>query len=89
MLRTAELAKINARLEEHTRELEHSPVVIAKKGVPVAVLVSVEDIDVESLAASGSPGFWAIIEESRAAPEKEGGIPSEEVARRLGIPQKG
>ena len=88
-MKTVELAKINARLEEYTRELGKSPLIITKKGVPIAVLVAIDGIDVEALAVSANPDFWAIIEESRAAHDKEGGISSEEVARRLGIPQKG
>ncbi|MBI4203360.1 MAG: type II toxin-antitoxin system prevent-host-death family antitoxin [Chloroflexi bacterium] len=89
MVRTIELSKISGHLEEYTRELSKSPLVITRKGTPVAVLIAVDDIDVETLAVSTNPDFWAIIEESQAAHEKEGGISSEEVARRLGIPKRG
>jgi len=86
-VRKVELSNINAHLEEYTRELGKSPLVITKKGVPFAVLVAADDINVEALMVSANSDFWAIIEESRAAHDKEGGISSEEVARRLGIPQ--
>ena len=82
---TVDFAKVNANLEEYTRELDKSPLIITKKGKPVAALVAVDDLDIEALALSANPDFWAIIERSRSRHTAEGGIPSEEVRRRLGL----
>ncbi|MBI2171492.1 MAG: type II toxin-antitoxin system Phd/YefM family antitoxin [Chloroflexi bacterium] len=88
-MRKIEQGKAQATLDEYTRQLGDEPLVITKKGKPVAVLVPVKDMDMETLSLSTNSDFLAIIERSRARHEKEGGISSEEVARRLGIPQKG
>lgn len=88
-MKKIEQAKATSTLADYTRDLGNEPLVITKRGVPIAVLMGVGDIDMEALSVSASPEFWAIIEESRAAHEKEGGISSEEVARRLGIRQEG
>jgi hypothetical protein len=40
--------------------------------------------DVEAMSLGDNPGFMAIIERSRERYRKEGGIPLEEVRRRLG-----
>ena len=88
-MRTIEQAKATGTLAEYTRELGNGPLVITKRGKPVAVLVPIEGRDFESLSLGTNPDFWAIIEESRAVHEEQGGISSEEVARRLGISPKG
>ena len=51
----------------------------------MAAVVSVEDYDLESLSLSTNPRFLEIIAESRRSLEREGGIPIEEMRRRLGV----
>lgn len=43
--------------------------------------------DLENIALSTNPKFIAIIEHSRLRQEKEGGISSDEMRRRLGLPR--
>ncbi len=82
-MRTVDFAKVSANLEEYTRELDKSPLIITKRGKPVAALVAVDDLDIEALALSANLDFWAIIERSRARHAAEGGISSEDVRLRL------
>jgi hypothetical protein len=54
----------------------------------VAALVSIRHADWETIALSMNPNFIAVIEESRKAHQKEGGVSSVEMRRRLGIKPK-
>ncbi len=63
----------------------NEPVVITENGKPVAVLLNVENADMETLSLSMNPKFIAIIERSRARAREEGGIPLEDIRRELGI----
>ena len=44
--------------------------------------------DAEAISLSTNPRFLAIIERSRLRQKREGGISSEEMRRRLGLPKK-
>ena len=57
---------------------------VTNGGQPVAVVVSVENADMESISLSLNPEFMEIIDRSRVRQEKEGGISSEEMRRRFG-----
>jgi PHD/YefM family antitoxin component YafN of YafNO toxin-antitoxin module len=72
-------------LATYTEQVGNGPVVVTEKGKPVAVLVPVENADLETIALSTNPGFLALIERSRARMRTEGGIPSDEIRRRLGV----
>lgn len=82
-MKALELAKATAPLEQYARNLK-GPVVLTVEGKPVAALVPIEKVDLESLALSTSAEFVALIERSRARHAGEGGISSEEM-RRLGL----
>jgi len=58
-----------------------------KTGNCVPTLIAVANGDRESISLSTNPQFMAIIERSRARQAAEGGIPIEEVRRRLGLPK--
>ena len=65
-------------------QISSGPVVVTKDGQPVAVVVSAENADMESISLSLNPDFMDIIDRLRARQEKEGGISSEEMRRRFG-----
>jgi antitoxin (DNA-binding transcriptional repressor) of toxin-antitoxin stability system len=65
--------------------VRREPVVVTKKGKPIAALISVENADLETVILSTHPKFLALIEESRADLRARGGISSDEMRRRLGI----
>ncbi|OPX24625.1 MAG: hypothetical protein B1H02_03010 [Candidatus Latescibacteria bacterium 4484_107] len=54
---------------------------------PIAALVPIANSDLEPLSVSTQPEFLAIIKQSRVRQQKEGGISSEQVRRRLGLSQ--
>jgi hypothetical protein len=59
----------------------------ADKGCsPKAAITSVAGADEETIGLCMNPDFMALIEKSRASYRAEGGIPLEEVRRRLNIP---
>lgn len=58
---------------------------MTEDGKPLAALVSIENADWETIRLSTHPQFIALIERSRARQKAEGGIPSAEMRRRLGL----
>ncbi|HUT34632.1 MAG TPA: type II toxin-antitoxin system prevent-host-death family antitoxin [Planctomycetota bacterium] len=84
-MKTVEMDEAKGTLAEYARGLRREPVILTRRGKPVAALVSVEDEDWESISLSTNPEFMAIIERSRRRHAAEGGIPIAEVRRRLGL----
>lgn len=84
-MKIVEMEEATASLAEYVRQLDDEPMVVMDNGKPVAALVTIEDADLETVSLSINPKFLAIIERSRARQQAEGGIPSEEMRRRLGI----
>jgi len=87
-MKTLEMTKATGTLAEYAREVRKEPVIVTRKGKPVAALVAVENADLETVALSVDAQFLALIERSRTRQKAEGGIPSAEVRRRLGLKQK-
>ncbi len=83
-VRAVEISEAVQSLGEYAQQISAGPVVVTKGGQPVAVVVSVENADMESISLSLNPDFMEIIDRSRARQEKEGGISSEEMRRRFG-----
>ena len=83
-IRAIEISEAVQSLGEYAQQISAGPVVVTKDGQPVAVVVSVENADMESISLSLNPDFMEIIDRSRARQEKEGGISSEEMRRRFG-----
>jgi len=84
-LKTLEITKATAPLSEYARSLDGGPVIVTEDGKPLAALVSIENADWETIRLSTHPQFIALIERSRARQKAEGGIPSAEMRRRLGL----
>ena len=72
-------------MAEHTADLDKEPVVITSDGKPIAVLVSLDNIDLETVSLSTNPKFLELIERSRSRHREQGGISSDEMRRRLGL----
>lgn len=79
------IAKATASLADYTRELQ-GPLIVTVRGKPVAALVPLEGVDLETLYVGTSPKFLDIIEQSRRRHESEGGLSTDEMRRRLGLP---
>jgi prevent-host-death family protein len=84
-MKVVEISKATTSLGDYARRLRKRPVVVTRKGRPVAALVPIENADLETISLSTNPKFLAIIERSRQRMKTEGGIPMEEMRRRLGL----
>jgi prevent-host-death family protein len=82
-MKTLELAQATAPLADYARDVNKDPVVVTVRGRPVAALMPIENADRETVALSTNSRFLALIERSRRRHEREGGISSEEMRRRL------
>jgi antitoxin (DNA-binding transcriptional repressor) of toxin-antitoxin stability system len=83
-MKTLELVDATGSLRDYARKLGHKPVVLTQNGKPVAALVSIDNVDKETVSLSMNPQFMALIERSRARYNSEGGISSEDLRRQLG-----
>jgi prevent-host-death family protein len=84
-MKMLEMTKATAPLAEYARDVNKEPVILTADGKPVAVLLSIENADLETVTLSTHPQFIALIERSRARQKAEGGISSAEIRRRLGL----
>jgi len=83
-MKVVEKEKATAPLAAYTEEVGNGPVVVTDQGKPVAVLLPIENADLETVALSTNRQFIELIERSRARVRAEGGISSEEMRRRFG-----
>jgi hypothetical protein len=86
-MKTMELAKATSALATYARRVGSEPMVFTQRGRPVAALVRLTNVDMETLALSNDPRFIALIEQSRRRHERQGGISTSEMRRRLGVQQ--
>lgn len=84
-MKIVEIAEANATLAEYTSGLSEESVIITSNGQPIAALVTLENVDLETVALSSNSKFIELIERSRAHRRAEGGIYSTERRRRLGL----
>src|ERR1700674_1456236 len=61
------------------------PVILTRKGKPLASIKDLSGSDWESISLANNPRFLALIEESRRSYREEGGIPLDEVRQELGL----
>lgn len=85
-MKSLELSKKNPSLSVCAgRVSAKSPLILTRKGKPVAAVVSLKGIDPEALALSGNKQFIRIIERSRKRYREEGGVSPAEARRLLGV----
>jgi antitoxin (DNA-binding transcriptional repressor) of toxin-antitoxin stability system len=72
-------------LADFAHNVSTEPVVVADQGAPLAYVVPLEPDDEETISLSKNPKFNEIIQQSLDSYATEGGIPSAEVRRLLGI----
>ena len=82
-MKTVEATQATMPLSEYAKDIVKEPVVVTVKGKPVAALVSIPNTDMETVALSQNQKFLNLIERSRYRQQKEGGISTEEMRRRL------
>jgi len=86
-MKAIELSEVSA-LARHIKPGCDEPLLLTDHGQVVATIVPADEQDAESMLLSISPKFHAILERSRRRLETEGGLSSDEVRERLGLPRK-
>lgn len=79
------LGKATGSLADYVQQLGKQALVVTAQGKPVAALVPIEDMDLETLSLSTNSEFLALIERSRQRQHAKGGASSEEMRQRFGI----
>lgn len=81
-----ELTEARAPLADYARKARRGPVVLTRRGRPVALLRLLTDEESEDLLVSTDPAFVELIRRSREECPPGAGITLEEVERRLKVP---
>jgi prevent-host-death family protein len=84
-MKTVEIDDAKMSLAEYARKVGKEPYVVTDHGKPVAILLPLENTDLETASLSSNPRFLELMERSRSRRNREGGIQSAEVRRRLGL----
>jgi prevent-host-death family protein len=84
-MKIVEIAEAQATLAEYASGLTEEPVIITSNGQPIAALVTLENVDMETISLSTNPKFIELIERSRAKRRSEDGVSSAEMRRKLGL----
>lgn len=84
-MKTLEIDEATMSLAQCVRETSREPLVVTDHGKPVAVLLPLENTDLETASLNSNPRFLKLIEHSRSRLREEGGISSAEVRRRLSL----
>jgi len=84
-VKAIEISEVSA-LAAHVKPGSSEPVLLTDHGRVVATIVPADEDDAQSMLLSINPRFGAILERSRRRLESEGGLSSEAVRERLGIP---
>jgi prevent-host-death family protein len=82
-MKVVEKDKAIRTLAAYTEEVGSGPVIVTEQGKPVAVLMPIDNADLETVSLSANRQFIELIERSRARLLAEGGISSEEMRRRF------
>ena len=83
-MKVVEKRDATGSLAAYAEDAGNGPVVVTDQGRPVAVLVPIDNADLETISLSTNRQFIDLIERSRARVRAEGAISAEEMRRRLG-----
>lgn len=85
-MKKIELKQVKGSLADYINETgSEEGIIISRQGKPIAVLISVENLDEETVKLSLNPDFIKILNESRRSLRTEGGISLEQMKENLGI----
>ena len=87
-MKTVEMSEATGPLSEYAGRAQHETLVVTEGGKPVAALVPIEEVDLESLSLSTNPDFLALIAQSRTRCHPGGGISTDEMRKRLAARQQ-
>jgi hypothetical protein len=84
-VKTVEIKAGSITLRDAVRALGGAPYAVTDNGRPVAVLLPVTDVDLETIALSLNPKFCALLVKSAERQTRDGGLTDAEVRRALGM----
>jgi antitoxin (DNA-binding transcriptional repressor) of toxin-antitoxin stability system len=82
-MKILEKSDATGSLAEYTADIEKEPVIVTSDGIPIAALVPIGNVDLETMSLSTNAVFIALIERSRTRHRTEGGISSDEMRHRM------
>ncbi len=80
-----ELAQSKEALGQSVRNLAGEPLVVTEAGVPIAALMPIDELELESLAPGSHLRFLAIFEIARTQCRQGLGLSTADVRRELGL----
>jgi prevent-host-death family protein len=88
-VKSLDMNNATGSLADYARGVSKEPVILTRRGKPVAALVSVKNTDLETASLSVNPLFLAVIERSRVRRKVQGPVSSAEMRRRFRVKAKG
>jgi antitoxin (DNA-binding transcriptional repressor) of toxin-antitoxin stability system len=85
-MRNVEVTQANDSLGHSVRNLAGEPLVVTEDGVPIAALIPIDELELESLALGSNPRLMAILEKAQAQCRQGLGLSPEAVRRELNLP---
>ncbi|MGH2360155.1 MAG: type II toxin-antitoxin system Phd/YefM family antitoxin [bacterium] len=79
-----EIAEATASLAEYTCKMRKEPVVVTRRGRPVAALMPLSKEDWEDLVVGNHPAFMKLLKRSRSRYKPGNGVPLGEIRRKYG-----
>jgi len=83
-MKTVDLAKASKSLSAYAHDLGEEPVILTVDDKPVAALVSLKNVDRESLVLSTSPAFLRLMQAAREELARGDSVSLEEIKRETG-----
>jgi antitoxin (DNA-binding transcriptional repressor) of toxin-antitoxin stability system len=87
-MKSVDIGQATRALCDYTREAHGETLVVTRRGRPVAAVVPLRGVDMESLALATNPKFVGLIERARTRYKATGGVSLDEMRRRWGAPSK-
>jgi hypothetical protein len=88
-MKLVELEKSKLTVDELTKLAKRGPVILTRKGEPLAAVKDLSHSDWEAISLANNPRFQTLIEESRRSFQEEGGITLNDLRQELGLtPEK-
>ncbi len=84
-MKKIELEQAQGSLADYIKNTESEGIIISRQGKPIAILISVENLDEETVRLSLNSDFINILNTSRESLQTEGGISLEQMKQELGI----
>jgi hypothetical protein len=84
-MKVVPVEKTDLTVGELAQLAKEGPVILTRKGKPLAAVRDLSGADWESVSLANNPQFAALIEESRRSFREEGGIGIEELRKELGL----